>query len=71
MCVDHIDDVLIRLVIDDGTGEAHIWFSGALVRPLLGLADSQWEGLQRALRVKGHIRVYPRGRSMVSVTSCM
>ncbi|AWO97407.1 putative CST complex subunit CTC1 [Scophthalmus maximus] len=55
-----------KLVIDDGTGEAHVWFSGALVRPLLGLADSQWEGLQRALRVKGHIRVYPRGRSLVS-----
>ncbi|CAB1429269.1 unnamed protein product [Pleuronectes platessa] len=54
-----------KLVIDDGTGEAHVWFSGALVRPLLGLADSQWEGLQRALRVKGHIRVYPHGRSMV------
>nr|XP_019963863.1 PREDICTED: CST complex subunit CTC1-like [Paralichthys olivaceus] len=54
-----------KLVIDDGTGEAHIWFSGALVRPLLGLDDSQWEGLQRALRVKGHIRVYPRARSVV------
>ncbi|XP_008302181.1 CST complex subunit CTC1 [Stegastes partitus] len=54
-----------KLVIDDGTGEAHVWFSGALVRSLLGLADSQWEGLQRALRVKGHIRVYPRGRSLV------
>ncbi|XP_073332264.1 CST complex subunit CTC1 [Pagrus major] len=54
-----------KLVIDDGTGEAHIWVSGALVRPLLGLADSQWEGLQRALRVRGHITVYPRGRSLV------
>ncbi|XP_044197449.1 CST complex subunit CTC1 [Thunnus albacares] len=54
-----------KLVIDDGTGEAHVWFSGALVRPLLGLADSQWEGLQRALKVRGHIRVYPRGRSLV------
>uniref|UniRef100_A0A3B4ZN24 CST complex subunit CTC1 n=1 Tax=Stegastes partitus TaxID=144197 RepID=A0A3B4ZN24_9TELE len=57
-----------KLVIDDGTGEAHVWFSGALVRSLLGLADSQWEGLQRALRVKGHIRVYPRGRSLVCNT---
>ncbi|KAG7495806.1 CST complex subunit CTC1 [Solea senegalensis] len=57
-----------KLVIDDGTGEAHVWFSGALVRPLLGLADSQWEGLQRALRVRGHIRVYPRGRSLVCDT---
>ncbi|XP_072232687.1 CST complex subunit CTC1 [Leuresthes tenuis] len=54
-----------KLVIDDGTGEAHVWFSGALVRALLGLADPQWEGLQRALRIKGDIRVYPRGRSLV------
>ncbi|KAM6894522.1 CST complex subunit CTC1 isoform 2-T2 [Lycodopsis pacificus] len=54
-----------KIVIDDGTGEAHLWFSGALVRPLLGLADSQWAGLQRALRVRGHVRVYPRGRSLV------
>ncbi|KAM9836621.1 CST complex subunit CTC1 [Aulostomus maculatus] len=54
-----------KLVIDDGTGEAHVWFSGSLVGPLLGLADSQWEGLQRALRVRGHIRVYLQGRSLV------
>ncbi|KAJ4918742.1 hypothetical protein JOQ06_024791 [Pogonophryne albipinna] len=58
----------VKLVIDDGTGEAHVWFSGAQVRALLGLADSQWEGLQRALRVRGHIRVYPRGRSLLSLT---
>ncbi|KAJ4918741.1 hypothetical protein JOQ06_024790 [Pogonophryne albipinna] len=50
----------VKLVIDDGTG--------AQVRALLGLADSQWEGLQRALRVRGHIRVYPRGRSLLSLT---
>lgn len=55
-------------MVDDGTGEAHVWFSGDLLRPLLGLDDSQWEGLQKALRVKGHIRVYPRGRSLVSTT---
>ncbi|XP_030575218.1 CST complex subunit CTC1-like isoform X4 [Archocentrus centrarchus] len=54
-----------KLVIDDGTGEAHVWFSGALVRPLMGLTDAQWEGLQRALRVRGHVRVYPRGQSQV------
>lgn len=58
----------IRLVIDDGTGEAHVWFSAALVPALLGLADAQWEGLQRALRVRGHIRVFPRGQSQVSST---
>ncbi|KAM9701317.1 CST complex subunit CTC1, partial [Menidia menidia] len=55
-----------KLVIDDGTGEAHVWVSGPLVRSLLGLADPQWEGLQRAVRVKGHIRVSPGGRSQGS-----
>lgn len=62
--------VLIRLVIDDGTGEAHVWFSGVLVRSLLQLAENQWEGLQRALRVRGQVRVYARGRSLVSRSSC-
>uniref|UniRef100_A0A3Q3EZY6 CST complex subunit CTC1 n=1 Tax=Kryptolebias marmoratus TaxID=37003 RepID=A0A3Q3EZY6_KRYMA len=55
-----------KLVIDDGTGEAHVCFSGGHVQTLLGLADSQWEGLQRALRVRGHITVFPRGQSLVS-----
>ncbi|XP_039865981.1 CST complex subunit CTC1-like [Simochromis diagramma] len=54
-----------KLVIDDGTGEAHVCFSAALVHALLGLADAQWEGLQRALRVRGHIRVFPRGQSQI------
>ncbi|CAN9509395.1 unnamed protein product [Ophioblennius macclurei] len=55
-----------KAVMDDGTGEAHVWFSGVLVSSLLELAAAQWEGLQRALKVKGHIRLYPRGRVMVS-----
>ncbi|KAF7644074.1 hypothetical protein LDENG_00228610 [Lucifuga dentata] len=54
-----------KLVVDDGSGEAHVWFSGPLIRPLLGLTDSQWEGLHRILRVRGHIRVYTCGRSLV------
>ncbi|RVE60932.1 hypothetical protein OJAV_G00185670 [Oryzias javanicus] len=54
-----------KLVIDDGTGEAHVWVSGVGVQTLLGLADFQWEGLQRWLKVKGHLRVLPRGRSLV------
>ncbi|XP_035986962.1 CST complex subunit CTC1 isoform X1 [Fundulus heteroclitus] len=53
-----------KLVIDDATAEAHVWLSGKPVQTVLGLADSQWEGLQRALRVRGHIRVFPRGRSL-------
>jgi hypothetical protein len=53
--------------MEDGTGEAQVWFSCPLVRLLLGLADSQWEELQRALRVRGRIRVYSRGRGLVRV----
>ncbi|KAM9827450.1 CST complex subunit CTC1 [Neosynchiropus ocellatus] len=55
-----------KLVIEDGTGEAHVWFSGQQVQSLLGLVDSQWEGLQRALRTRGHIRVLPQGRNVIS-----
>ncbi|KAF6735558.1 CST complex subunit CTC1 [Oryzias melastigma] len=54
-----------KLVIDDGTGEAHVWVSGVVVQTLLGLADFQWVGLQRWLKVKGHLRVLPGGRSLV------
>lgn len=63
--------VPIRLVLDDGTGEAHVWAFGALVRPLLGLNDSQWEGLQRGLRVRGQVEVCPWGQNLVSITSCL
>lgn len=58
-------------MLDDGTGEAHVWVSGALVRPLLGLDDRQWEGLQRALRVRGQVEVYPWGQNLVRTTSCV
>ncbi|XP_038134059.1 CST complex subunit CTC1 isoform X3 [Cyprinodon tularosa] len=53
-----------KLVMDDGTAEAQVWLSGKQVQSLLRLADPQWEGLQRAVRVRGHISVTPRGRSL-------
>ncbi|XP_061618946.1 CST complex subunit CTC1 isoform X2 [Phyllopteryx taeniolatus] len=56
-------DCTAKLVIEDGTGQAHVHFAGALVRQLLALSSPQWEGLQRALKARGHIQVYPRGRS--------
>ncbi|XP_068164844.1 CST complex subunit CTC1 isoform X2 [Antennarius striatus] len=55
-----------KVAFEDGTGEAHVWFSGVLVRHLLGFSDIQWEGLQSALRVRGHLRLYPQGRNLVS-----
>lgn len=57
--------LLPRLVLDDGTGEAHVWLSGAQVRPALGLSASQWEGLQRALRPRGQVEVLPWGKNLV------
>ncbi|XP_019729420.1 CST complex subunit CTC1 [Hippocampus comes] len=56
-------DCTVKLVMEDGTGQAHVQFTGALVRQLLGLNCPQWEGLQRAVKARGHIQVYPRGRS--------
>uniref|UniRef100_A0A3Q3DW01 CST complex subunit CTC1 n=1 Tax=Hippocampus comes TaxID=109280 RepID=A0A3Q3DW01_HIPCM len=55
----------------DGTGQAHVQFTGALVRQLLGLNCPQWEGLQRAVKARGHIQVYPRGRSQVGSNPCL
>ncbi|KAK6322958.1 hypothetical protein J4Q44_G00052970 [Coregonus suidteri] len=55
-----------KAAVEDGSGEAHIWFSYPVISGLLGLAMPQWEGLQRSLRVRGHLRVYTRGRSLVS-----
>ncbi|XP_077357059.1 CST complex subunit CTC1 isoform X2 [Festucalex cinctus] len=56
-------DCTAKLVMEDGTGQAHVHFPGPLVRQLLGLSCPQWEGLQRAVKARGQIQVYPRGRS--------
>lgn len=53
-----------KVVLEDGTGEAHVWFSSESVCGLLMLNAVQWEGLQRLVRVKGHVKVYTRGRTM-------
>ncbi|XP_007237564.3 CST complex subunit CTC1 isoform X2 [Astyanax mexicanus] len=54
-----------KVAIEDGTGEAQVWFSTETVAELLSLAATDWEGLQRHVRVRGHLRVYARGRNMV------
>ncbi|XP_062871489.1 CST complex subunit CTC1 [Trichomycterus rosablanca] len=54
-----------KVVLDDGTGEAQVWFSSEMVARLLQLSDCEWEGLQRLIRVKGHVRVYTRGWNVV------
>ncbi|KAK1803641.1 hypothetical protein P4O66_020758, partial [Electrophorus voltai] len=53
-----------RVAVEDGTGEAQVWFSTETVAKLLLLAVPEWEGLQRHIRSKGHLRVYARARSM-------
>ncbi|XP_060793830.1 CST complex subunit CTC1 isoform X2 [Neoarius graeffei] len=54
-----------KVVVEDGTGEAQVWFPTESLANLLLLSKSEWEGLQRLVRVKGHVRTYTRGRSMV------
>ncbi|KAL0149986.1 hypothetical protein M9458_054645, partial [Cirrhinus mrigala] len=52
------------VVVEDGSADAHIWFSSDTVCDLLTLNADQWEGLQRHVKVKGHVKVYTRGHSM-------
>ncbi|XP_056588317.1 CST complex subunit CTC1 isoform X1 [Triplophysa dalaica] len=54
-----------KVAVEDGSGEALVWFSSDTVSELLTLDAVQWEGLQRHARVKGHVRVYTRGHSMM------
>uniref|UniRef100_A0A4W4EPI7 CST complex subunit CTC1 n=1 Tax=Electrophorus electricus TaxID=8005 RepID=A0A4W4EPI7_ELEEL len=58
-----------KVAVEDGTGEAQVWFSTETVAKLLLLAVPEWEGLQRHIRSKGHLRVYARARSMVCDTN--
>ncbi|XP_030630813.1 CST complex subunit CTC1 [Chanos chanos] len=58
-----------KAAVEDGSGEAQVWFSSQMVAKLLLLEKSEWEGLQRHVRGKGHIRVFARGRSMVCETN--
>uniref|UniRef100_A0A671SK34 CST complex subunit CTC1 n=1 Tax=Sinocyclocheilus anshuiensis TaxID=1608454 RepID=A0A671SK34_9TELE len=48
----------------DGSADAHIWFSSDTVCDLLKLNAGQWDGLQRHVKVKGHVKVYTRGHNM-------
>ncbi|XP_016108217.1 CST complex subunit CTC1 [Sinocyclocheilus grahami] len=53
-----------RLVLEDGSADAHVWFSSDTVCDLLKLNAGQWDGLQRHVKVKGHVKVYTRGHNM-------
>ncbi|KAJ8387442.1 hypothetical protein AAFF_G00156800 [Aldrovandia affinis] len=55
-----------KAAIEDSTGEAQVWFSPQTVSGLLALSVTEWEGLQRLVRVRGPLRMYHRGRSVVS-----
>ncbi|XP_077598716.1 CST complex subunit CTC1-like isoform X2 [Stigmatopora nigra] len=55
-------DSIAKVVIEDGTGEAHVRVAGDLLRQLLGLSEHQWEGLQRVLKTRGWLQVYPKGQ---------
>ncbi|XP_073678894.1 CST complex subunit CTC1-like, partial [Garra rufa] len=53
-----------KVVVEDGSADAHVWFSSDTVCDLLMLNASQWEGLQRHVKVKGHLKVYTRAHNM-------
>ncbi|KAL4631411.1 CST complex subunit CTC1 isoform X1 [Arapaima gigas] len=53
-----------KAVVEDGSGEAQVWFPSHLIVALLALGAAEWEGLQRSVRVRGHIRVH-QGRNAV------
>ncbi|MBN3312704.1 CTC1 protein, partial [Atractosteus spatula] len=52
-----------KAVVEDGSGEAQVWFSTPTVPALLSLGPSEWAGLQTHIRARGHLRVIHRGRS--------
>ncbi|XP_051947393.1 CST complex subunit CTC1 [Xyrauchen texanus] len=54
-----------KVVLEDGSAEAQVWFSSDTISDLLMLDAAQWEGLQRHVRVKGLVRVYIRGWNMM------
>ncbi|XP_048885467.1 CST complex subunit CTC1 isoform X2 [Brienomyrus brachyistius] len=56
-----------KVAVDDGSGEAQVWISSQMVSGLLGLGVAEWEGIQRLVKVRGHVRVYSQGRNMVSI----
>ncbi|XP_067301406.1 CST complex subunit CTC1 isoform X2 [Pseudorasbora parva] len=53
-----------KVAVEDGSADAHVFFSSDTVCDLLMLNVGQWEGLQRLVRVKGHVKVYTRGYNM-------
>ncbi|XP_063042920.1 CST complex subunit CTC1 [Engraulis encrasicolus] len=55
-----------KVAVEDGTGEAQVWFSSELVPALLSLGATEWEGLQWRMKARGHLRVYTRGWDVVS-----
>uniref|UniRef100_A0A672Q453 CST complex subunit CTC1 n=1 Tax=Sinocyclocheilus grahami TaxID=75366 RepID=A0A672Q453_SINGR len=55
---------VVMLVLEDGSADAHVWFSSDTVCDLLKLNAGQWDGLQRHVKVKGHVKVYTRGHNM-------
>ncbi|XP_066578424.1 CST complex subunit CTC1 isoform X2 [Amia ocellicauda] len=55
-----------NVVVEDGSAEARVRLSTPAVLALLALGSAQWEGLQQLVRVRGHLRLFNRGRSAES-----
>ncbi|XP_039603055.1 CST complex subunit CTC1 isoform X3 [Polypterus senegalus] len=52
-----------KIVVEDGTGEAQVLFSDDIISELLHLSASEWDGLQKLIRVRGHVKYINLGRS--------
>ncbi|TRY60733.1 hypothetical protein DNTS_007806 [Danionella cerebrum] len=53
-----------KVVVEDGSSKAFVWFSSERVRDLLQLDEGQWAGVQRRVRIKGILRLYRRGHGL-------
>ncbi|XP_030043834.1 CST complex subunit CTC1 isoform X1 [Microcaecilia unicolor] len=53
-----------KIIIEDGSTEAHVMCRNHQVSALLHLPPSEWEGLQQHVLKKGHVYIHHRGWSV-------
>ncbi|KAG2467668.1 CTC1 protein, partial [Polypterus senegalus] len=63
ICFYRLERKISRIVVEDGTGEAQVLFSDDIISELLHLSASEWDGLQKLIRVRGHVKYINLGRS--------
>nr|XP_033780311.1 CST complex subunit CTC1 isoform X2 [Geotrypetes seraphini] len=53
-----------KIIVEDGSTEAHVMCRHHQVSALLHLRPSEWEGVQEEVLTKGHVSIHHRGWSM-------